>query len=76
MTDHIRARRKLQAICGVKEFEQLLEQCVLTDEEKKILRLHYLKGKNLAYIGDSLGYSEGTIKAKHRQCLKKLNNFL
>lgn len=76
MSNHIETRRKLHRICGVQEFEKLLEQCVLTDDEKEILRLHYLKGKNFGYIGDMLGYCEGTIKAKHRRCLEKLNNFL
>lgn len=76
MTNHIEARRKLQQICEVKEFEQILKQCILTEDERTILRLHYLEGKNLAYIGDVLGWSESTVKAKHRKILKKLNNFL
>lgn len=76
MTDHIEARRKLQQICGVQEFEQILQKCILTEDEKTILRLHYLDGKNLAYIGDVLGWSESTVKAKHRKILKKLNHFL
>lgn len=76
MTSHIEARRKLQQICGVEEFEQILKQCILTEDEKTILRLHYLEGKNLALIGDVLGWSESAVKAKHRKILKKLNNFL
>lgn len=76
MTDHIEARRKLQQICVVQEFEQILQKCILTEDEKTILRLHYLDGKNLAYIGDVLGWSESTVKAKHRKILKKLNHFL
>ena len=76
MTNHIEARRKLRQICEVEEFEQILKQCILTEDERTILRLHYLEGKNLAYIGDVLGWSESTVKAKHRKILKKLNNFL
>ena len=76
MTNHIEARRTLQQICEVEEFEQILKQCILTEDERTILRLHYLEGKNLAYIGDVLGWSESTVKAKHRKILKKLNNFL
>lgn len=76
MTNHIEACRKLQQICEVEEFEQILKQCILTEDERTILRLHYLEGKNLAYIGDVLGWSESTVKAKHRKILKKLNNFL
>lgn len=76
MTNHIEARRKLQQICEVEEFEQILKQCILTEDERTILRLHYLEGKNLAYIGDALGWSESTVKSKHRKILKKLNHFL
>lgn len=74
--NHIETRQKLRAICGVQEFEQLLNKCILTEDEKTILRLHYINGKNLAYIGDMLGFSEGAIKRKHKKCLEKLNNFL
>ena len=76
MTNHIDARRKLQQICGVQEFEQLLQQCILTEQEKTILRLHYLEGKNLAYIGDMLGLTESSVKHKHCRILKKLKHFL
>lgn len=31
---------------------------------------------NLAIVGDTLGYSEASIKAKHRKILKKLNKLL
>lgn len=74
--NHIEVRRKLRNICGVQEFNELLNQCILTEDEKIILRLHYLEGKNLSYIGDYLGFCEGTIKLKHKKCLEKLNNFL
>lgn len=47
MTNHIEARRKLQQICEVEEFEQILKQCILTEDERTILRLHYLEGKIL-----------------------------
>lgn len=53
-----------------------MQECILTEDEKTILRLHYLEGKNLAYIGDVLGWSESTVKSKHRKILKKLNHFL
>lgn len=32
--------------------------------------------KKLHIIGDTLGYSEASIKAKHRKILKKLNKLL
>lgn len=77
MTDErLETRRKLRAVTGVQDFQQILNSCVLTEDEKTLLKLHYLDGKNFALIGDLLGFSESAIKAKHTKCLDKLKNFL
>lgn len=69
-------RAQLKGICSVQTFEDLLESCTLTDEDKDLLKLHYLKGKDFRYIGDELGYSESTIKRKHRKILSKFVKIL
>ena len=69
-------RRHIKGICSVQTFEELLESCILTDEDKELLRLHYLKGKDFRYIGDMLGYSESTIKRRHRKILSKFVKLL
>ena len=76
MSEHIETRRKLSNIYSVKTFEDLIESCVLTEEDKTLLRLHYLKGKDFRYIGDELGFSESTIKKRHKKILSKLNKLL
>lgn len=73
MSCHIDTRRKLKGIPEVSRFDDLLERSTLTDEDKTILRLHYLKGKDFRYIGDTLGYAEVTIKKRHAKALDKLN---
>lgn len=73
MSEHIDTRRKIQDISSVKTFEELLENCILTDEDKVLMRLHYLNGKDFRFIGDSLGFSESTIKRRHKKILQKLN---
>lgn len=75
-SDHIETRRKLSDIYDVRTFEQLIESCVLTDEDKAILRLHYLKGKDFRFIADELGFSESTIKRRHKKILSKLNKMI
>ena len=69
-------RAKLRSIYSIKSFEALLEDCVLTEAEKELLRLHYLQGHDFAYIGDLLGFSESAIKKKHRKILTKLNRHI
>lgn len=76
MSDHIETRRKLKSIYDVRTFEDLLECCVLTDEEKELLKLYYLRGKDLGYIADMLGYSESTIKRKHQKALTKIHKLI
>lgn len=72
MSEHIDTRRKLKSIPSIVKFDELLEASTLIEEDKEILRLHYLKGKDFRYIGDTLGYSEQTIKKRHSKALSKL----
>lgn len=72
MSDTIETRKRLKSIPTVSRFDDLLEQTTLTDIDKEILRLHYLKGNDFRYIGDTLGYAEVTIKKRHIKALKKL----
>lgn len=72
MTEHISTRHKLKDVPLVDDFEKILNKCTLSDEEKDILRLHYLKDKDFRYIGDMLGYAERTIKTKHKKALRKV----
>lgn len=76
MTEHIKTRKKLKDITLVTAFEDLLAQCTLSDTDKEILRMHYLQGKEFSFIGDTLGFSEATIKQRHRKALKKLSNLI
>lgn len=55
---------------------ELLDSCTLTEEDKQIIKLHYVQGKNLGYIADVLGYSESTIKKKHKRILSKISKIL
>ena len=76
MTEHIRVRKKLKEIPLVATFEGLLAECTLSDTDKEILRMHYLQEKDFRFIGDALGFTEATIKARHRKALKKLGSFI
>jgi len=76
MTKHIETRKKIRRIADVSTFKNLLEQTTLSDIDKRILILHYLDDKDFRYIGDTLGFSESTIKKRHRKILSKLSNML
>lgn len=76
MTEHIKTRNKLKEIVEIQTFSDLLDRCILSEEDRRIMELHYLQDKDLRYIADLLGYSEGTIKKRHRKVLKKLKQIL
>ena len=50
-----KTRKKLKQISSVKDFESLMEQTMLSEEEKKILWLHYKEQKTMAFIGFLIG---------------------
>lgn len=74
MSETTETRKRLKDIPSIVTFDALLEQSTLSDLDKEILRLHYLKEKDFRYIGDILGYAEVTIKKRHLKALKKLSN--
>lgn len=76
MTDHIETRKKIRSIADVSSFSNLIEQTTLSEEDKNILYLHYLDGKDFCFIADTLGYSESTIKRRHKKALQKISKLL
>ena len=75
-SEHIEIRHKIKDIASITTFNELLDSCTLTDEDKELLKMHYLQGKDFRYIGDVLGFAESTIKKRHRKALRKLNKIL
>lgn len=69
-------RTKLKDISSVKEFSDLMEQTMLSEEEKKILWMHYKEKKTLQCIADEIGLSEIAIKKKHRKMLMKIGRMI
>ena len=74
MSVNTETRKRLKSIPSIVTFDELLEQSTLSDIDKEILRLHYLKEKDFRYIGDTLGYAEVTIKKRHLKALSKIQS--
>ena len=70
--ERIETKKKLQQICSVEEFKQILDKTMLSEEERQILWLYYKDHKSLTYIADILGMSESAIKRKHKKLLMKI----
>lgn len=49
------------------EFEALLDNTMLSSEEKEFARLYYIEDKDINYIADMYGYEASTIMKKHKR---------
>lgn len=52
----------ISEITSRKTFDEVLEDCMLCDEQKKILVMRYVNRYELSYIGDRLNVSYTTVK--------------
>ena len=73
MTEHIQARKRLQSVATVTELKAIFDECAISDEDREMLKLIYVCHKSFGYIADTLGYSEETIKMRHKKCLEKVS---
>lgn len=76
MSKHIETRKKVQEIADISSFNDLINRTTLSDIDKQILVLHYIQEKDFRFIGDMLGFSESTIKKRHKKILVKLSKVL
>lgn len=76
MTEHIRTRHKVKDINTPKEFDDILSGVILSDEDKQILRMHYIGRDSLMEIAMKMGYSERTVKRRHKSALRKIAKIL
>jgi DNA-directed RNA polymerase specialized sigma subunit len=70
------ARDYLKRIPTKDEFNKLLDTLILNDKESKLLTMHYLKGYDLNYIADELGYSIQGVKVIHKKVLLKVYSYI
>lgn len=67
-----KVKHKIQRIVKVEDFENLLSQTMLNEEEKKIMWMIYSEHKSMSCIADELGMAEITVKKKHGKILNKM----
>ena len=72
MTEHIKTRHKVKGISTPSGFEEILSSVILSDVDKEILRMHYLKELSFMDIAGNLGFSESGVKKRHKKALRKI----
>lgn len=76
MSKHIDTKHKIQELDGIETFQNLLDQAILTDEDRELMRLIYLKEETQVAISQKLGMSVSTVKRRHAKILKKLSKLV
>jgi len=76
MSKHIEIKHKVKNINRKTDFYNLLEESMLNETEKQMMKMYYVENKTLDYIADELGYSEQGIAKMHKRILKRIESLL
>ena len=76
MSKHIDTKHKVKEICNIKDFEQLLELAILSDMDKQIMRMIYVKENDVNFIADTLDLVPATVYKRHNKILAKLRKLI
>ncbi len=71
--DRKRTRDKIKNIPTIKDFDDLLSQTMLNDDDIKIMEMIYKDRLPRGVIADKLCMSESTVKRKHKRILVKMS---
>lgn len=67
-------RKRLKGINTVKQFEEMLDSVLFSEEERRILNLIYKEQKPFSVVADEIGISERTLTRKHAKLLMKIGS--
>lgn len=73
MTEHMNRKHALENMSKA-EVEAALSSVVLSEDERMVMEMIYLKRKPIGYIADVTGYSESGIKKIHCRVIKRMKN--
>lgn len=67
-------RKRLKGINTVKQFEEMLDSVLISEEERRILNLIYKEQKPFSIVADEIGISERTLTRKYAKLLMKIGS--
>lgn len=76
MTNHMKIKNKVKQINSKTTFNEILEDSMLSDKEKEMMRMYYIEQKDFDFIADTLGYSKAGILKMHNRILNKIETLL
>ena len=76
MTQHMVTKKRVKRINKKSTFNSILEESMLDEKEKQMMRMHYMEGKSFDFIADTLGYSKAGILKMHKRALGKIEKLV
>ena len=76
MSKHIEIKHKVKNINRKADFNNLLEESMLSDTEKQMMVKFYVENKSIDIIASELGYTPQGILKMHKRILKKIESLL
>ena len=69
-------KEKVKSINEKTTFNNVLENSMLSEKEKTLMRMHYIDKYDFNFIADTLGYSKTGILRMHNRILSELESLL
>lgn len=76
MTDHLKRRQLAENDLTYQISPELIAECRLSQEERMLLKLRYIDGKDFGFIGDTIGWSQATTCRHHVKALSKIHKLI
>lgn len=76
MTKHMEIKEKVKSINAKTTFNAILEESMLSEKEKTLMRMYYIDKQDFGYIADTLGYSKIGVLKMHKRALEKIESLL
>ena len=76
MTKHMEVKRRVKSINEKSTFNSILENSMLSEKEKTLMRMYYIDKYDFSFIADTLGYSKAGVLRMHKRILSKLESLL
>ena len=76
MTKHMEIKEKVKSIDKKSTFNEILDESMLSEKEKALMRMYYIDKQDFGYIADTLGYSKIGALKMHKRILTKIESLL
>lgn len=76
MTKHMEIKRRVKGINEKSTFNAILDNSMLSEKEKTLMRMYYIEKHDFDFIADTLGYSKMGIVKMHKRILQRIESLL